>query len=51
MVKLFQFCTFTLALITAVLGLYLAASGDILNGCLTLITVAILSVFIASVDN
>lgn len=45
MIAFINFITYTLALICAALGLYLAASGDILSGCVTVITVGVLCVF------
>lgn len=44
MIAFINFITYTLALICAALGLYLAASGDILSGCITVITVGVLCV-------
>ena len=44
MITFINFFTYMLAMLIAVLGLYLAASGDILSGCLTVITVGVLCV-------
>ena len=47
MIAFINFIAYTIALICAVLGLYLAASGDILSGCLTVITVSVLCAILA----
>lgn len=44
MITFINFITYTLSLVVATLGLYLAASGDVMSGLVTLLTVAALTI-------